>query len=132
MGPEPKYGGGNAGPDSGRIYVSHFRSTKVSIIPSLLISACNRMVRMVEPLAQRIHPSSRPNTKIWLMVYQSYCTWMSAHSSEVTTITGQTSRGERSQPRNRNPRNKISSPIGVNTTMASHSQISQPPALAVL
>src|SRR5450756_3240320 len=99
--------GGNSGPQSGWFYVSHFRSTKVSIIPSLLISACSKIVRRVEPVAQRIHPSSRPNTKIWPIVYQSYCTWMSAHSTEVMTITAQASRGERSQPRNRNPRNKI-------------------------
>ena len=63
------------------------------------------------------------------MTNQSYCTWMIAHSSAVTTITGQTSRGARSQPRNRKPRNRVSSPIGVTTTTASHSNGSHPAAL---
>ncbi len=94
--------------------VSHFRSTTVSSMPSTLIRTCSRMVSMVEPLAQRSQPSISPNTKICAMTYQSYWRWMSAQSSEVTTMTGQASRGVRSQPRNRKPRNRISSPIGVN------------------
>ena len=57
-----------------RIYVSHFWATKVSSMPSRLISACSRIVNMVEPVHQRIQPSSRPNAKIWPVTYQSYCT----------------------------------------------------------
>ena len=49
----------------------------------------------------------------------------------VTMITGQASRGERCQPRNRKPRKSVSSPIGDSTITVSNSHGSQPAALAV-
>ena len=49
-----------------------FELNTVSIMPSRLTNACISMVKMVDPLAQRIHPNSTPNAKTWAMRNQSY------------------------------------------------------------
>ena len=44
---------------------------------------CSTMVSRVEPLAQRIQPSSSPIRKICASVKASYCTCIAAHAADV-------------------------------------------------
>ena len=82
-------------------------------------------------LAARWPVGYTPHTKTCAMTKRSYCTCTIANSAAVMRMTAQASPGVRCQPRNRKPRNSVSSPNGVTTTTTSHSQGSQPALAAV-
>src|SRR5262249_11310295 len=88
------------------------------------------IVSVVEPVLQRTNPSSVPNTNIATITNQSYWICSSDQISEISTILGIASRGAWTKPRNINPRNKSSSPIGAAITIAIHNQMSEPSAWA--
>ena len=79
---------------------------------------CSTMVSSVEPLAQRSQPSTRPIRTIWASMNKSYCTCMPAHTTEVAISVPPTPRKDALRPRNRKPRNTISSVIGATTATA--------------
>src|SRR3974390_3540167 len=68
-------------------------------MPSQLISACSTMVSSVDPDTQRIQPSSTPKPNTCPITNQSYCTCISAKTTDVRMIASHTSFGSRKPPR---------------------------------
>src|SRR5437868_14293933 len=89
-------------------------------------SMCSMMVSKVEPLAQRIQPSSRPMQKICASVNASYCTCIAVQADDVAIIAPETPSHDALKPRNRKPRNAISSLIGATITTARKNNGSEP------
>src|SRR5450432_980414 len=88
-----------------------------------LTRQCKQNVSRIELVIARAVPRTSPSTKIPEISYQSYCRWMTAQRTDVTTVAPYQRRRDAASPLKRKPRKAISSKTGAQTTSAS--QMSQ-------